>query len=121
MTKKTGPARPNLSAVAAHAGVSTATASKVVNGRPDVAEDTRERVETAITALGYRGPSRTTTAHTVELMVDTLDTTYASQILRGVVLAAERLGRAGPVFFVKAASSSRPFYRLIPKSTRPVC
>ncbi|MFE7508624.1 LacI family DNA-binding transcriptional regulator [Promicromonospora sp. NPDC057488] len=91
MTKKTGPARPNLSAVAAHAGVSTATASKVVNGRPDVAEDTRERVETAITALGYRGPSRTTTARTVELMVDTLDSTYASQILRGVVLAAEEL------------------------------
>jgi LacI family transcriptional regulator len=92
MTKKTGTARPNLSAVAAHAGVSTATASKVVNGRPDVAEDTRERVEAAITELGYRGPARSTTAHTVELMVDVLNTTYATQILRGVVLAAEELG-----------------------------
>lgn len=92
MTKKTGPARPNLSAVAAHAGVSTATASKVVNGRPDVAEETRERVEAAITELGYRGPSRASTATTVELMVDVLNTTYATQILRGVVLAAEELG-----------------------------
>ncbi|WP_020013499.1 LacI family DNA-binding transcriptional regulator [Promicromonospora sukumoe] len=91
MTKKTGPVRPNLAAVAAHAGVSTATASKVVNGRPDVAEDTRERVETAITELGYRGPSRTSTARTVELMVDLLDSAYATQILRGVVLAAEEL------------------------------
>lgn len=92
MTKKTGAARPNLSAVAAHAGVSTATASKVLNGRPDVAEDTRERVETAITELGYRGPARSSAAHTVELMVDVLNTTYATQILRGVVLAAEELG-----------------------------
>lgn len=91
MTKKTGPTRPNLAAVAAHAGVSTATASKVVNGRPDVAEGTRERVETAITELGYRGPARTSTARTVELMVDLLDTAYATQILRGVVLAAEEL------------------------------
>ncbi|GAA4697119.1 transcriptional regulator, LacI family [Promicromonospora umidemergens] len=92
MTKKTGTVRPKLSAVAAQAGVSTATASKVVNGRPDVAEGTRERVETAITELGYRGPSRAGAARTVELMVDILDTAYATQILRGVVLAAEELG-----------------------------
>ncbi|MEU4361177.1 LacI family DNA-binding transcriptional regulator [Promicromonospora sp. NPDC023987] len=92
MTKGTRTARPNLSAVAAHAGVSTATASKVVNGRPDVAEGTRERVETAITELGYRGPSRVSAARAVELMVDIVDTTYATQILRGVVLSAEELG-----------------------------
>jgi len=91
VTKKTGAPRPNLAAVAAHAGVSTATASKVVNGRPDVAEGTRERVERAIAELGYRGPTRVSTATTVELMVDVLDTTYATQILRGVVLAAEEL------------------------------
>ncbi|MGW2092223.1 LacI family DNA-binding transcriptional regulator [Promicromonospora sukumoe] len=104
--KRTATARPNLSAVAAHAGVSTATASKVVNGRPDVAEETRERVETAITALGYRGPSRTSTAHTVELMVDTLDTTYASQILRGVVVAAEELDLEVVVGRVRRRSAS---------------
>lgn len=81
--------RPNLSAVAARAGVSLATASKVVNGRPDVAEATRERVESAIVELGYRGPDRTSGARSVELMVDVLTSTYAMEILRGVVLAAE--------------------------------
>ena len=38
-------ARPTLATVAASAGVSVATVSKVLNGRPDVAEETRAHVE----------------------------------------------------------------------------
>ena len=37
--------RPTLAAIAAEAGVSLPTVSKVVNGRPDVAPGTRARVE----------------------------------------------------------------------------
>src|SRR6201992_858555 len=37
--------RATLAAVAAEAGVSLPTVSKVVNGRPDVAPETRARVE----------------------------------------------------------------------------
>ena len=37
--------RTTLAAIAAEAGVSLPTVSKVVNGRPDVAPDTRARVE----------------------------------------------------------------------------
>lgn len=87
----TKPARPNLSAVAASAGVSIATASKVVNGRPDVAPATRERVERAITELRYQTPSRRRSAgqRTVEFMVDVLNSTYAMEVLRGTTLAAE--------------------------------
>src|SRR3954452_23763359 len=40
--------------VAAHAGVSHQTVSRVVNGHPNVAPTTRERVERAIAELGYR-------------------------------------------------------------------
>ena len=40
--------RATLKVVARTAGVSTATASKVLNHRPDVAADTRERVEAAL-------------------------------------------------------------------------
>lgn len=50
--------RPTIHAVAARAGVSTATVSKVVNGiTMGVAPSTRTRVEAAIRHLGYR-PSR---------------------------------------------------------------
>ncbi len=40
--------------VAGRAGVSVMTVSRVLNGFPGVAEDTRQRVEDAVAALGYR-------------------------------------------------------------------
>ena len=40
--------------VAGRAGVSVMTVSRVLNGFPGVAEDTRHRVEEAVAALGYR-------------------------------------------------------------------
>ena len=46
--------KPRLRDVAAAAGTSTKTASRVINGDPRVADDTRARVESAIASLGYR-------------------------------------------------------------------
>ena len=40
--------------VAGRAGVSVMTVSRVLNGFPGVADDTRQRVEEAVAALGYR-------------------------------------------------------------------
>ncbi len=48
-----GDARPNLEQVAAAAGVSRATVSRVVNGQRTVAPDLRERVERVVSDLGY--------------------------------------------------------------------
>ncbi|MBM7172600.1 LacI family DNA-binding transcriptional regulator [Streptomyces sp. G44] len=45
--------RPTLEAVAAHAGVSRATVSRVVNGDPGVREVLAERVRHAVDELGY--------------------------------------------------------------------
>ncbi|WP_407564521.1 LacI family DNA-binding transcriptional regulator [Streptomyces sp. 184] len=45
--------RPTLEAVAARAGVSRATASRVVNGGAGVRETLRERVQRAVAELGY--------------------------------------------------------------------
>lgn len=83
--------RPRLETVATLAGVSIATASKVLNGHPDVAAATRQRVEEAVASLGYRSPSarRSQQRRTVEFMVDKLTSPYAMEVLRGVTLAAE--------------------------------
>ncbi|MFI1967286.1 LacI family DNA-binding transcriptional regulator [Streptomyces pathocidini] len=45
--------RPTLEAVAAHAGVSRATVSRVVNGGAGVRASVRERVQEAVADLGY--------------------------------------------------------------------
>ncbi|MFI7355570.1 LacI family DNA-binding transcriptional regulator [Streptomyces avidinii] len=53
MTEPRPDSRPTLEAVAAHAGVSRATASRVVNGGDGVRAHLAERVRTAIRELGY--------------------------------------------------------------------
>lgn len=47
------PNAPTLEAVAAHAGVSRATVSRVVNGTPGVRAELRERVQRSVAELGY--------------------------------------------------------------------
>lgn len=47
-----------LTEVAAKVGVSEATVSRVLNGRPGVAESTREAVLTALDVLGYERPTK---------------------------------------------------------------
>jgi DNA-binding LacI/PurR family transcriptional regulator len=49
---------PRLADIAKHADVSEATVSRVLNGRPGVAESTRQAVLTALDVLGYDRPSR---------------------------------------------------------------
>ncbi|WP_309066033.1 LacI family DNA-binding transcriptional regulator [Microbacterium sp.] len=53
--------RATLADVARAAGVGLATVSRALNGRPDVSEETTERVRRAAAALGYR-PSGTARA-----------------------------------------------------------
>ncbi len=64
MPAKTPKAKLNLADVAAVAGVSAPTVSKVINGRDDVAEATRARVQKALVKLGYESPmQRRTRSH----------------------------------------------------------
>lgn len=85
--------KPTLQEVADAAGVSLSTASKVLNGRPDVSEGAQQRVSTAAQNLGYRARPR---AHaprtTLAILFDTLMSPYALQILDGAVHAAMRAG-----------------------------
>lgn len=50
--------KARLADVAAQAGVSEATVSRVLNGKPGVAEDTRAVVLTALDVLGFERPAR---------------------------------------------------------------
>jgi LacI family transcriptional regulator len=91
--------RATLATVAASAGVSVATVSKVVNGRHDVAPTTRALVEDLLHQHDYVGrrqqlaPARTGVAHpTVELVFDGEFNAYFAEIIQGVLDAATEAG-----------------------------
>jgi LacI family transcriptional regulator len=87
-------ARPTLKHVAQRAGVSQATASKVMNGRADVSAATRERVLRVIDQEGYRarGNRIPDAAHRrVTALFDSVTSQYASLILEGLLGAATEL------------------------------
>ena len=79
-----------LTQVAAAAGVSKASASKALNGRKDVSEDTRRRVFDAVERLGYdrRTARPSGTRPCIALVADNLSTTYTLNILKGASTAA---------------------------------
>jgi LacI family transcriptional regulator len=86
--------RPTLKQVAQRAGVSQATASKVLNGRADVSTATRERVLRVLDESGYRSrTARTqeTGRKKVTAIFDSVTSQYASLILEGMVGAATDL------------------------------
>jgi LacI family transcriptional regulator len=78
--------RTTLAAIAAEAGVSLPTVSKVVNGRPDVAPATRARVERLLDAHHYSrgGVRRHRRSGLIDLVFNGLDSPWAVEILRGV-------------------------------------
>lgn len=89
-------ARATISAIAAEAGVSVATVSKVLNGRPDVAAATRALVEQVLDRHDYRrrpgrGGAR---ARLIDLVFHEIDSSWAVEIIRGVeeVCGPERVG-----------------------------
>jgi LacI family transcriptional regulator len=78
--------KTTLTAIAAEAGVSLPTVSKVLNGRPDVAPATRARVEQLLDTHQYaRGAGRRSRrTGLVDLVFSGLDSPWAVEILRGV-------------------------------------
>lgn len=53
MDNANGKSQPTINDVAAHAGVSKKTVSRVINGSPFLADKTRKRIEEAIEELGF--------------------------------------------------------------------
>ena len=85
--------RVTIASIAAQAAVSVATVSKVLNGRDEVAPATRERVQQLLDDAGYqrRGRTRAKRVGLVDLVIATLDTPWASELLRGAESEAHQL------------------------------
>ena len=81
-----------LRAVAEEAGVSMSTASKVLNGRPDVSPRTQERVLRSAASLGYHSRRRARRrTNSVLILFDDLISPYSLSVLSGATEAAMRL------------------------------
>ncbi|MGW7316964.1 LacI family DNA-binding transcriptional regulator [Streptomyces sp. NPDC054865] len=90
-----------LAEVAAHAGVSPATVSRVLNGGYPVAGGTRTRVEQAVEQLGYvaNGPARALAAATSDLvgvLVHDVADSFFGVLAGSLQRALDPAGRAEP-------------------------
>lgn len=91
--------RPTIRQVASAAGVSTQTVSRVMNQRPDVAAETRQRVLEVIDQLGYR-PSEVARSliqrrtYMIGVVTAGLKYTGPSRTISGITQAAEENGYA---------------------------
>ena len=110
--------RTTLAAIAAEAGVSLPTVSKVVNGRRDVAAATRALVERLLDEHHYTraGTRRNRRSGLVDLVFNGLDSPWAVEILRGVeewgavhetgvAVSAVRHGNARPASWTSGLAS----------------
>ncbi|MBB2975864.1 DNA-binding LacI/PurR family transcriptional regulator [Microbacterium endophyticum] len=107
----------SMADVAAAAGVSAQTVSRVVNGSPRVDPATRTRVEAAMEDLGYRmhraaRALRTGRTHTIGVVVSTLATVGNSLMLEAVNDAASTRGFAVALVSIGAESVGSALGRL---------
>lgn len=82
--------RVTIALIAEEAGVSVPTVSKVINGRPEVALETRHRVERLLREHGYqrRASQGDTPAGLVDLVFAEIESPWAMEIVRGAESAA---------------------------------
>jgi DNA-binding LacI/PurR family transcriptional regulator len=88
--------RPTIKQVAKAAGVSTQTVSRVINDRPDVADETRQRVQQVIEELGYRPSALARSliqqrSYTLGVVTAGLKYIGPSRTLDGITSQAERM------------------------------
>lgn len=113
------PRKVTIRDVAARAGVSYQTVSRVLNERPDVAEDTRLRVQQVIGELGYR-PSAIARSlisnYTYTLGLITSD--FSDYFFTQVIVGAEAEARKHDYFFMLCSTERNPddepeYFRLL--------
>lgn len=91
--RKNPPGAAPLAVVAAAAGVSIPTVSKVLNSRPDVSAATRERVAGVLAAHGYTvRPVGAKPTGLIDIRVVNLESPWAEAVLRGASESAQHHG-----------------------------
>jgi LacI family transcriptional regulator len=109
--------RPTLALIAAEAGVSQGTVSKVINGRSDVSPATRERVERLLRSHNYLTPGRQARARRsglVDLIIGGLDSAWAVEILRGVEAECAQRGVGTVVSLVPPGEATPSSWAALP-------
>lgn len=86
-----------MGSVAAIAGVSIPTVSKVINSREDVAPATRKRVLEALRTSEYQPPGQRhalapPTLSLIDVAVDSVTTAYYAEVMDGILESAETSG-----------------------------
>jgi LacI family transcriptional regulator len=89
-----GKVRVTIAHIAKEAGVSAPTVSKVINGRPEVAPETRRRVERLLHEHGYtrRAAGPDGSAGMIDLVFAELESPWAMELVRGVESVAGEAG-----------------------------
>jgi len=101
--------RPTIKDVAAAAGVSRQTVSRVINNRPDVADETRRRVWQVVKELDYK-PSAiarglvSNRTHTLGLITADFSDYFFTQ----VIIGAEAEARKRDYFFLLGSTERNP-------------
>ncbi|GCE03461.1 LacI family DNA-binding transcriptional regulator [Dictyobacter aurantiacus] len=90
---------PTIKDVAAHAGVSVATVSAVLNANKYVSPELAQRVHASVEALGYERNSlaqslKTQTSHTIGLIISDIMNPFFTHVVRGVEDVANQHGYA---------------------------
>lgn len=99
-----GTGRVTLAQVAAQAGVSISTVSKVLNGRQDVSPPTRLKVERLLESHAYRRTSRSAwEAPLIEIVFHELDSIWGMELIRGI----ENVAKAHQASVVLTESGTR--------------
>ncbi len=90
------PARPRrrvtLAQIAEETGLSMATVSKVLNGKPDVSVRTRALVRQALLTSGYRKRANDDAPPLIDIVFNDFDSPWAIEIVRGAAAAAQAEG-----------------------------
>lgn len=115
--------RTTLATVAASVGVSVATVSKVLNGRSDVSESTRARVQEVLRQHDYSGRPASTDRATVELCLSGMSN-YAMEVIQGVLDEARTVdadvvvSTRPPELRAPSANRAKPWIRELTAAAR---